>query len=178
MRRLAVYLKPFIPRMSVGFCIKAGGTLVELVIPWILSYIIDDLIPLGEIGPVCVWGGLMIVCSLLAWIGNIAANRMASAVARDCTRQIRHDLFRRISYLSEKRVDQFTIPSLISRMTSDTYVLHQTVGRIQRLGVRAPILLVGGVIVTLTLDPVLTLSLIHSSANGRASRRRQRRRRS
>ena len=64
--------------MSVGFCIKAGGTLVELVIPWILSYIIDDLIPLGEIGPVCVWGGLMIVCSLLAWIGNIAANRMAS----------------------------------------------------------------------------------------------------
>lgn len=36
--------------MSVGFCIKAGGTLVELVIPWILSYIIDDLIPLGEIG--------------------------------------------------------------------------------------------------------------------------------
>lgn len=160
MRRLAVYLKPFIPRMSVGFCIKAGGTLVELVIPWILSYIIDDLIPLGEIGPVCVWGGLMIVCSLLAWIGNIAANRMASAVARDCTRQIRHDLFRRISYLSEKRVDQFTIPSLISRMTSDTYVLHQTVGMIQRLGVRAPILLVGGVIVTLTLDPVLTLIMV------------------
>lgn len=146
--------------MSVGFCIKAGGTLVELVIPWILSYIIDDLIPLGEIGPVCVWGGLMIVCSLLAWIGNIAANRMASAVARDCTRQIRHDLFRRISYLSEKRVDQFTIPSLISRMTSDTYVLHQTVGMIQRLGVRAPILLVGGVIVTLTLDPVLTLIMV------------------
>ena len=146
--------------MSVGICIKAGGTLVELVIPWILSYIIDDLIPLGEIGPVCVWGGLMIVCSLLAWIGNIAANRMASAVARDCTRQIRHDLFRRISYLSEKRVDQFTIPSLISRMTSDTYVLHQTVGMIQRLGVRAPILLVGGVIVTLTLDPVLTLIMV------------------
>ena len=71
--------------MSVGFGIKAGGTLVELAIPWILSFIIDDLIPLGEIGPVCVWGVLMIVCSLLAWAGNIVANRMASAVARDCT---------------------------------------------------------------------------------------------
>lgn len=122
--------------MSVGFGIKAGGTLVELAIPWILSFIIDDLIPLGEIGPVCVWGVLMIVCSLLAWAGNIVANRMASAVARDCTRQIRHDLFRKISYLSERRVDEFSIPSLISRMTSDTYVLHQTVGMIQRLGVR------------------------------------------
>ena len=45
-------------------------------------------------------------------------------------------------------------------MTSDTYVLHQTVGMIQRLGVRAPILLVGGVVVTLTLDPVLTLIMV------------------
>lgn len=92
MKRLAVYLKPFLPRMGMGISFKAVGTLVELAIPWILSYIIDDLIPLKEIRPVCLWGGLMIVCSLIAWGGNITANRMASAVARDCTRQIRHDL--------------------------------------------------------------------------------------
>ena len=146
--------------MSLGFLIKVFGTLVELAIPWILSHIIDDLIPLGEISPVVVWGCLMILCSLLAWIGNIAANRMASAVARDFTRGLRHDLFSRISYLSERQVDGFTIPSLISRVTSDTYVLHQTVGMMQRLGVRAPIMLVGGVIVTLTLDPVLTLIMV------------------
>ena len=160
MKRLLAYLKPFIPRMSLGFLIKVFGTLVELAIPWILSHIIDDLIPLGEISPVVVWGCLMILCSLLAWIGNIAANRMASAVARDFTRELRHDLFSRISYLSERQVDGFTIPSLISRVTSDTYVLHQTVGMMQRLGVRAPIMLVGGVIVTLTLDPVLTLIMV------------------
>ena len=160
MKRLAAYLKPFLPRMSLGFVIKVLGTVVELAIPWILSYIIDDLIPLGEMPPVIVWGGLMIVCSLMAWGGNVAANRMASAVARDVTRQVRHDLFAKISYLSEGRVDRFTIPSLISRVTSDTYVLHQTVGMMQRLGVRAPIMLVGGVIVTLTLDPVLTLVML------------------
>ena len=148
--------------MGVGISFKAVGTLVELAIPWILSYIIDDLIPLKEIRPVCLWGGLMIVCSLIAWGGNITANRMASAVARDCTRQIRHDLFRKISYLSESRVDAFTIPSLISRMTSDTYVLHQTIGMIQRIGIRAPLLLFGGIIVSLTMDPILTLIMVAS----------------
>ena len=146
--------------MGVGISFKAVGTLVELAIPWILSYIIDDLIPLKEIRPVCLWGGLMIVCSLIAWGGNITANRMASAVARDCTRQIRHDLFQKISYLSESRVDAFTIPSLISRMTSDTYVLHQTIGMIQRIGIRAPLLLFGGIIVSLTMDPMLTLIMV------------------
>lgn len=148
--------------MGVGISFKAVGTLVELAIPWILSYIIDDLIPLKEIRPVCLWGGLMIVCSLVAWGGNITANRMASAVARDCTRQIRHDLFQKISYLSESRVDAFTIPSLISRMTSDTYVLHQTIGMIQRIGIRAPLLLFGGIIVSLTMDPMLTLIMVAS----------------
>lgn len=148
--------------MGVGISFKAVGTLVELAIPWILSYIIDDLIPLKEIRPVCLWGALMIVCSLIAWGGNITANRMASAVARDCTRQIRHDLFQKISYLSESRVDAFTIPSLISRMTSDTYVLHQTVGMIQRIGIRAPLLLFGGIIVSLTMDPMLTLIMVAS----------------
>ena len=160
MKRLAVYLKPFIPRMSLGLSIKVIGTIVELIIPWILSYIIDDLIPLGQIRPVVIWGLLMILCAMIGWAGNITANRMASSVARDCTRQIRHDLFAKISYLSERQVDLLSIPSLISRMTSDTYVLHQTVGMIQRIGVRAPILLIGGIIVTLTLDPVLTLIMI------------------
>lgn len=160
MKLFTFYLKPFLPRMSLGFLIKVLGTVVELAIPWILSYIIDDLIPSGELPPVVVWGGLMIVCSLLAWGGNVLANRMASAVARDFTRQVRHNLFAKISYLSEGRVDEFTIPSLISRVTSDTYVLHQAVGMMQRLGVRAPIMLVGGVIVTLTLDSVLTLVML------------------
>ena len=160
MKRLALYLKPFIPRMSLGLSVKILGTIVELAIPWILSYIIDELIPIGEIKPVVLWGFLMILCSMMGWAGNITANRMASSVARDFTREVRHDLFTKISYLSERQVDSFSIPSLISRMTSDTYVLHQTVGMIQRLGVRAPILLFGGIIVTLTLDPVLTLIMV------------------
>ena len=160
MKRLAVYLKPFLPRMCVGLGIKSIGTIVELIIPWILSYIIDELIPIGEIRPVVIWGMLMILCSMIGWAGNITANRMASSVARDFTREIRHDLFAKISYLSERQVDNLSIPSLISRMTSDTYVLHQTVGMIQRIGIRAPILLIGGIIVTLTLDPVLTLIMV------------------
>ena len=53
-----------------------------------------------------------------------------------------------------------TIPSLISRLTTDTYHVNQTLGRIQRLGVRAPILLVGGIFVTMLLDIRLSLVLL------------------
>jgi ATP-binding cassette subfamily B protein len=91
---------------------------------------------------------------------NITANRMASRVARDGARAIRHDLFASTMRLSGRQTDAFTIPSLEARLTSDTYNLHHFIGMMQRLGVRAPLLLIGGIIVTFSLDRGLTLVLI------------------
>ena len=154
------YLRPYFPRMGVGFVIKFIGTIMDLGIPYILAHIIDFVIPLKDRGLVLSWGGLMILCSLFAVTFNIIANRMASKVASDATENIRHDLFSKTMSLSSARTDFFTKPSLISRMTSDTYNMHQMLGRAQRLGVRAPILLIGGICVTFTLDPVMACVLL------------------
>ena len=53
-----------------------------------------------------------------------------------------------------------TLPSLELRLTSDTYHVHRMITMMQRMGIRAPILLIGGIAITLTLDPVLTAVLI------------------
>ncbi|MCM1305382.1 MAG: ABC transporter ATP-binding protein/permease [Lachnospiraceae bacterium] len=154
------YLRPYFPRMGVGFLIKFIGTIMDLCIPYILAYIIDTVILSRDRRLIFGWGALMIVCSLLAVSFNIIANRMASRVSADATEKIRHDLFFRIMHLSNAQTDAYTKPSLISRMTSDTYNLHQMLGRIQRLGVRAPILLIGGICVTFTLDHAMACVLL------------------
>lgn len=154
------YLKPHYPRMGVGFLIKFVGTIMDLCIPYILAHIIDYIIPLRQKSLVFSWGMLMVACSVLAVTFNVIANRMASKVARDATENIRHDLFSKTMYLSNAQTDTFTKPSLISRMTTDTYNLHQMIGRIQRLGVRAPILLIGGICVTFTLDAAMACVLL------------------
>lgn len=160
MKQIFKYLKPYIFQMCIGLSIKFTGTIVELALPWILSYMIDEIIPLKQVQPILIWGGLMLLCSIIAVAFNIIANRMASKVARDTTERIRNDLFSKIIYLSNNQVDYFTLPSLISRVTSDTYNIHQMLGMMQRIGVRAPILLIGGIIITFTLDPILTLVMI------------------
>lgn len=157
---LTYYLKPYYLRMSMGFMIKFVGSIMDLCLPWILAYVIDTIIPLKDKNQIYLWGGMMIFCSILAVAFNIIANRMASKVARDATENIRNDLFEKVIYLSDSYVDEYTKPSLMSRLTTDTYNVHQMIGRIQRLGVRAPILLIGGIVVTLTLDPVLACVLI------------------
>ncbi len=160
MKRLILYLKPYLPKMTIGLFIKFIGTIMDLLIPWILAYMIDAVVPTKSIQDIVLWGGAMILCATVAVIANIVANRMASRVAAETTRRIRHDLFSKITYLSCGQIDTFTIPSLVSRLTSDTYHVHHMVGMMQRLGVRAPILLLGGILVTVSLDPALSLVLI------------------
>ncbi|MGF1948438.1 ABC transporter ATP-binding protein [Enterococcus gallinarum] len=160
MKLLKKYLHPYIGRMSLGVSIKFFGSLMDLLLPWILAYIIDTIIPTKNVSAIFLWGGVMLLCSVIAVVTNILANRMASSVARDATGSIRHDLFAKVAYLSIPQIEQVGIPSLVSRLTTDTYNIHQTVGMIQRLGIRAPILLLGGVLITATLDPVLTLVLV------------------
>lgn len=160
MRMIFHYLKPFLARMSLGLTIKFTGAIMDLLLPWILSYLIDEVAPQRDMGLVALWGGAMILAAVLALVTNIVANRMAAWVAQHATRAIRHDLFEKISLLSCAQIDAYTVPSLESRLTSDTYHVHQFIGMMQRMGVRAPILLVGGILITLTLDPVLTLVLV------------------
>ncbi len=161
MKFLYRYVKPFAGIMLIGLLIKMIGTMSELALPYILSYILDEIVKFdGRIQMIVLWGCLMIFFALLALICNVKANRMASRVSRDCTENVRHDLFYRTMTLSGHQIDTFTIPSLESRITTDTYNFQNFINRIQRLGVRAPILLIGGLIVTMIMDSYLSLVML------------------
>lgn len=160
MKSLGGYLSVHKKRMSIGLAIKAIGTLAELFLPMIMAYMIDDVAPTGSVLSLSLWGAAMFVFAVVACGGNVVANRMASKVARDTTEVIRNDLFTSTLYLSARQTDEVTVPSLVSRLSSDTYNVHNMIGMIQRLGVRVPILLVGGVALTFTVEPVLALVLL------------------
>jgi len=153
------YLIPYKMRMLLGLTIKVIGTLVELLIPYILSHILKDVIE-REIKDIIFWGVMMMVCAALACVLNITANRMAANVSRRFAENMRKDLFIKTLRLSAAQTDKFTIPSLESRITSDTYNVHSFVNVMQRMGVRAPILLLGGIGITLFMDAKLSLVMI------------------
>lgn len=160
MHLMARYLRPFFKRMSVGLTIKIAATMLELALPYILNYILKYVVEDGKISSVIYWGLLMMACAFVACVGNIIANRMAARVARNFSESVRKDLFDRSIRLSAAQTDRFTIASLESRITTDTYNVHNFVGMMQRMGVRAPILLVGGTAITLFMDRRLSLVML------------------
>lgn len=154
------YLKPLRSRITVGITIKTIGTVSELIIPFLLSYILEHVIKSNDVKRILFFGVLMALCALIASLGNIIANRMAAKTTMIFSTGMRKDLFLKTLHLSARSTDSFTIPSLESRITSDTYNVQNFIGMIQRMGIRAPILLLGGTVITMLMDPKLALVML------------------
>ena len=160
MKKILGYLEPYKKLIIKGLSVKSFATIMELFLPWLLAYMIDFIIPTKSIPKVLLYGALMLGSSLLALGGNVLANRMAARISSDAIRDLRDDAYKHIMTFSNRSVDRFTIPSLISRMTTDTYHLYRMFNVIQRIGIRAPILLLGSIVMMLFIDTYLAFVLI------------------
>ncbi len=164
MKRSFKYLFENKTAIIIGYVIKISGTVVGLFIPRIMSVLIDEVVPrLRETGD---WSEFirnslfMAFCAVFDRAFNIIANRRAAKYSMLAIRHLRYDLYSKILVLSGKKTDEFGIPSLVSRLTSDSYNIHTFFNIMQRMGVRSALIVLGGLIMAATLDPVLTLTLV------------------
>ena len=158
--RLERYIHPYWGYIFLTVFIKLLGAAMELMIPYLMEIMLDDKVPAGQLPEIYLYGGLMLLCAAGCLGLNILANRMSAISSGRITRSIRHDLFQKLQGLSAKQLDALTVSSAESRLTSDTYNVNQLLARVQRLGIRAPILLIGGVAMMLSMDITLALVLV------------------
>lgn len=160
MEKLRQYIKPYTWYIILTMGIKLFGAVLELMIPYFMEIILDDVIPTGSMTPIFEYGGLMLLCAIGCLTANVVANRMSAISSGKITRKLRYDLFEKLERLSASQMDSLTVSSAESRLTSDTYNINQLLARTQRLGIRAPILLLGGMLMMLSMDAALSLVLI------------------
>jgi len=160
MKLIFRYMKKYKVAVFAAIFIKLIGTMSELSLPYILEYMIDYVVPSKDLVQVVIWGVIMFAASIFCRQFNVMANRKAIYNAHKVSYDVRGDLFKKTANLSGDSFDEFTLPSLISRMTSDSYNVQSAVQQLQSLCVRAPMMLLGGVIMTLFMDFHLAMILI------------------
>lgn len=160
MKLIFRYMKKYKVAVFAAIFIKLIGTMSELSLPYILEYMIDYVVPSKDLVQVVIWGLIMFAASIFCRQFNVMANRKAIYNAHKVSYDVRGDLFKKTANLSGDSFDEFTLPSLISRMTSDSYNVQSAVQQLQSLCVRAPMMLLGGVIMTLFMDFYLAMILI------------------
>ena len=146
MKMIFRYMRVYWTSIALVMALKLVSAFTELMLPYILEHMIDNVVPQENIWLICLWGALMVVASVATWQLNVRSNRKAVNNAHNVSYDVRHDLFNKTMQLSGSQFDKFTLPSLTSRMTSDSYNVQNFVRASQTLFVRAPIMLIGGML--------------------------------
>lgn len=160
MKYIFRYMKVYIGTILIGATIKFVGSFSEFLIPYVLEHLLDEVVPTKDMKAVMLWGAIMILIAVFIRAMNVTANRMAVGVAKKSIYHLRQDLFQKTLSLSGSQIDYYGLPSLTSRMTADSYNVQNFIRSMQTIGIRAPILLIGGVTVTLMMDTGLATVLL------------------
>ena len=141
--------------LSTVFAIlgQVGG----LVLPLLMSDIINNGIMNGDIDYIKRMGVIMMVISALSVVISIFGSFFSSKTAALFSKSLRRTLFLKVESLSKGDIEKIGTPSLITRCTNDVRIVQDFVLQVLRMIISAPIMLVGGVVMTFVLNPKLAL---------------------
>ncbi|HHY78410.1 MAG TPA: ABC transporter ATP-binding protein [Clostridiales bacterium] len=148
MRKYAIYafLSPLFMILEV---------LADIIIPYIMSRIVDVGIVNQDIQYIVTLGITMIVAALLAMIFGILSAHCGARAGFGFAAEIREETFKRIQDFSFANLDQLTVPSLITRLTNDCNTIGQVTMMSLRMAVRAPFMMIFALIMAFTINASL-----------------------
>ena len=139
------------------FC-KGIETLTELFIPFIMAQIIDIGIANNDTSFIIRFGIIILILNIVGIIFAIIGQKCAAISSRSVGRDIRNDIFEHINTLSHSELDKFSTTSLLNRTVNDVRNIQVGIGTLLRNIMRAPVLIIGSLIMSIFIN--LKLSLI------------------
>lgn len=132
---------------------------VELVQPLIISRIIDHGIRQHAVSVAWIWGGVLMVSALVAFLAGVASSFFASHVSQGFGYDLRDKLYEKVQSFSYEVFNRFAASSLITRLTGDITVLQDVIFMCLRFASRVPLVVVGSVVMALVVHVKLGLLL-------------------
>ena len=133
---------------------------MEVLIPLLMANIIDVGIANSDMNYILKTGLLLIVLAVVALFFGAMAGKMGAIASSGYVKNLRQDIFYKIQDFSFKNSDRFSTSSLVTRLTTDLTNIQMAYMMTIRLLVRAPIMIVLSLIMTLTISPKIALILL------------------
>ncbi|MGM9950297.1 MAG: ABC transporter ATP-binding protein [Lysinibacillus sp.] len=160
MRVVFSYVKPYKWPAVIALTLMLIELFVELVQPLIIAKIIDDGILQGDGQAIWLWGGVMLMLSLLALAAGITNSYFSSHVAQSFGFDLRNSLFRKIQSFTMATYLKFPTSSFITRLTSDITQVQNVLFMSLRIMLRAPLVAVGSIMMALLVNAKMAMFLL------------------
>lgn len=157
MRNTISFLKPYKLSMIIAFSLMVFELIVELLLPFFLGKMINSGIMQKDIETVIMWGSIMLGMAFLSFIAGIINSFYASHTSFGFAYDIRKKLYEKVQSYSFANLQRFPTSGLVTRFTNDVRQIQNTIFMGLRIMSKAPLLVVGGVIMAFVVNARLAL---------------------
>lgn len=155
MKLIWTYLKRY-PKWLVLDVIGAlTFVVVNLGLPTALARMIDQGVTVGNKDKVYFWALVMLVVIILGMIGRVILAYAAGKITTNMIKDMRNDMYDKLQQYSHQEYEQIGVSSLVTRMTSDAFILMQFAEQTLRMGVITPLMMISSMVMILVTSPTL-----------------------
>jgi len=149
---LLKFLKPFLPAVIAAPLFMFLEVLMDTYLPRIMADIVDIGVANRDLDYVFRMGAQMVLMAFVGVIGGVGCIIFSTLAGQYFGRDIRSALFRKVQSFSFANLDKFSSASLITRLTNDVTQVQQVIMMLLRMMVRAPLLIIGGIVMAYNLN--------------------------
>ncbi len=160
LRRLIVFMRPYKVAAYLSLVFLAGSVAVELAVPRLIQRVVDQGIGAGDSGLVVTTTLIMLAITLLGALAGLGNNVYSIRAGQSFGADLREALYRKIESLSFGNLDRLETGQLLVRLTSDVTMVHNVVQMSLRILTRAPLLMVGSIVLLVVTSWRLALVLL------------------
>lgn len=132
-------------------------SIMEVVIPFIMAYLIDNGINKNDINEIYKIGVILVACALLALILGIISGRYSAKAGAGFARNLRKSMYYNVQNFSFSNIDKFSTASIITRQTTDITYVQMAFQMIIRIAVKMPVMLIFSLIMSFAINKELSL---------------------
>lgn len=162
MKKILSHLKPYRLHMIVAWSLMLIELAVELMLPFFLGKMIDEGIVTQNMDTVIKWGVLMLVLAAFSFIAGMLNSFYSAYVTFHYGYDIRQRLFEKVQSFSFKNLHHFPTSGLITRFTNDVRMVQNGIFMGLRIMLRAPLLVIGGVLMAFLVNWQISLVFLIS----------------
>lgn len=159
-KKLLHYVKPYWRRSLVSLILLVAVVIMDLTLPRLIQRVIDQGINGGNVQVVITTTIWMLAISVLQTLFALANNLLSIQVGESVARDLREALFLKIQSFSFGNLDHLNTGQLMVRLSSDTTAFQRMVQVSLRIGTRAPLLMIGSIILMFVTDSSLALMIL------------------
>ena len=160
MKRYGKYVKPYLSAFIIGPCLMLVEVVGEILMPKLMSMIINNGIADRDTGYIIRIGLYMLAAAMIMAVGGVGGAYFSSKASICFTSDLRRDLFAKVQQFSFKNIDAYSTGSLVTRLTNDVQQVQQLMVMCLRMALRAPGMMIGALIMAFTINSRLAMIIL------------------